>query len=236
MSAPLPSPNGAGARRILVIEDNVVLAEGLRHNLAFEGYAVRVAGGAQAGLDALGAEGAELVILDLMLPDGDGFHVLRTLRGAGDATPVLVLTALGDEADKVRGLRLGADDYVTKPFGLLELLARVDALLRRAARPEPPRVRFGAVEVCPATHEVTRAGAPVALRPKEYELLVALLRHDGAVVTRDELLREVWRYDASVTSRTVDTHVLELRRKLEDDPASPRHLLTVRKTGYRLQR
>ena len=236
MSASTSSANGAGARRILVVEDNTVLAEGLRHNLAFEGYAVRVAGGAQAGLAALQAEAADLVILDLMLPDGDGFHVLRTLRGAGDATPVLVLTALGDEADKVRGLRLGADDYVTKPFGLLELLARVDALLRRAARPAPPRERFGAVEVCPATHEVTRAGAPIALRPKEYELLVALLRHDGAVVTRDELLREVWRYDASVTSRTVDTHVLELRRKLEDDPANPRHRLTVRKTGYRWQR
>jgi DNA-binding response OmpR family regulator len=221
---------------VLVIEDHAALADGLRHNLEFEGYAVRVAGSAAAGIAALRERPADLVILDLMLPDGDGFHVLRTLRGAGDATPVLVLTALGDESDKVRGLRLGADDYVTKPFGLLELLARVDALLRRAARPAAARERFGAVEVCQATHEVTRAGAPVALRPKEYELLLALLRRDGAVATRDELLREVWRYDASVTSRTVDTHVLELRRKLEDDPANPRFLLTVRKTGYRLQR
>ncbi|MDF1503765.1 response regulator transcription factor [Roseisolibacter sp. H3M3-2] len=221
---------------VLVIEDHAAIAEGLRHNLEFEGYAVRVAGSAADGLTALRERPADLVILDLMLPDGDGFHVLRTLRAAGDATPVLVLTALGDESDKVRGLRLGADDYVTKPFGLLELLARVDALLRRAARPAAARERFGAVEVCAATHEVTRAGAPVALRPKEYELLLALLRRDGAVATRDELLREVWRYDASVTSRTVDTHVLELRRKLEDDPANPRHVLTVRKTGYRLQR
>jgi DNA-binding response OmpR family regulator len=221
---------------VLVIEDHAALADGLRHNLEFEGYAVRVAGSAAAGIAALRERPADLVILDLMLPDGDGFHVLRTLRGAGDATPVLVLTALGDESDKVRGLRLGADDYVTKPFGLLELLARVDALLRRAARPAAARERFGAVEVCQATHEVTRAGAPVALRPKEYELLLALLRRDGAVATRDELLREVWRYEASVTSRTVDTHVLELRRKLEDDPANPRFLLTVRKTGYRLQR
>ncbi len=235
MTAAAPPPSAP--RRVLVVEDNAVLADGLRHNLAFEGYAVRVAGSAADGLAALRAEAAELVILDLMLPDGDGFHVLRALRAAGDATPVLVLTALGDEADKVRGLRLGADDYVTKPFGLLELLARVDALLRRAApsRAGQPRERFGAVEVCEATHEVTRAGAPVALRPKEYELLCALLRRGGAVATRDELLREVWRYDASVTSRTVDTHVLELRRKLEDDPANPRHLLTVRKTGYRLQ-
>ena len=228
--------NVVETRRILVIEDSAPLAEGLRHNLAFEGYAVGVVGTAADGLAALQRGGADLVILDLMLPDGDGFHVLRTLRSAGDATPVLVLTALGDEADKVRGLRLGADDYVTKPFGLLELLARVDALLRRASRPGAARARFGTIEVCAATHEVTRAGTPIALRPKEYELLVALLRRDGAVATRDELLREVWRYDASVTSRTVDTHVLELRRKLEDDPATPRHLLTVRKTGYRLQR
>ena len=223
------------ARRVLVVEDNAALAEGLRHNLAFEGYAVRVAGSAGEALAALRAERPELVLLDLMLPDGDGFHVLRTLRAAGETTPVLVLTALGDEADKVRGLRMGADDYVTKPFGLLELLARVDALLRRAAGPAQQRARFGDVEVCLATHEVRRAGVAVALRPKEYELLVALLRRDGAVATRDELLREVWRYEASVTSRTVDTHVLELRRKLEEEPGRPAHVLTVRKTGYRLR-
>ena len=222
--------------RLLVVEDNLTLAAGLRHNLEYEGHAVDVAHTAAAGLAAYRARRPDLVVLDLMLPDGDGFDVLRTLRASGETAPVLVLTALGDETDKVRGLRLGADDYVTKPFGLLELLARVDALLRRSARPGAARARFGTIEVCAATHEVTRAGTPISLRPKEYELLVALLRRDGAVATRDELLREVWRYDASVTSRTVDTHVLELRRKLEDDPATPRHLLTVRKTGYRLQR
>jgi DNA-binding response OmpR family regulator len=220
---------------VLVIEDHAALADGLRHNLEFEGYAVRLAGARPRDRGAARAAGRPRDPRP-HAPDGDGFHVLRTLRGAGDATPVLVLTALGDESDKVRGLRLGADDYVTKPFGLLELLARVDALLRRAARPAAARERFGAVEVCQATHEVTRAGAPVALRPKEYELLLALCGATAPVATRDELLREVWRYDASVTSRTVDTHVLELRRKLEDDPANPRFLLTVRKTGYRLQR
>jgi DNA-binding response OmpR family regulator len=234
----------ATSKRILVIEDNAALALGLRNNLEYEGYEAVVAHDAAGGLAAARARAPDLIILDLMLPDADGFRVLRELRAAGSDVPVLVLTALGDEADKVRGLRVGADDYVTKPFGLLELLARVEVLLRRVTRPAAPAApagaghettSFGAVSVCAATHSVTRAGAPVALRPKEYELLVALLRRDGAVATRHELLREVWGYDDSVTSRTVDTHMAELRRKLEPDPGNPRHLLTVRKTGYRLE-
>ncbi|AHG87878.1 response regulator receiver [Gemmatirosa kalamazoonensis] len=229
------SEAAARAARILVVEDNEALAAGLRNNLEFEGYEAYVAGDAAAGLAAARRHTPDLIILDLMLPDADGFRVLRALRSAGDATPVLVLTALGDEADKVRGLRVGADDYVTKPFGLMELLARVEALLRRTARATgATTVRFGDVAVCLATHDVTRAGRPVPLRPKEYELLVALLRREGAVAARHELLREVWGYDPSVNSRTVDTHVLELRRKLEADPSNPRHLLTVRKAGYRL--
>ena len=229
-----------GPAHLLVVEDNPTLAAGLRHNLEYEGHTVDVAHTAAAGLAAYRARRPDLVVLDLMLPDGDGFEVLRALRAAGGAAPVLVLTALGDETDKVRGLRLGADDYVTKPFGLLELLARVEALLRRTAQPpDGPGGRggvgrFGDVEVCAATRAVRRGGRPVALRPKEYELLAALLARRGAVASRGELLREVWGYDPAVTSRTVDTHVLELRRKLEDDPARPRHLLTVRKAGYRL--
>ena len=236
-------------KTILVIEDNTALALGLRNNLEYEGYEAVVAHDAAGGLAAARARAPDLIILDLMLPDADGFRVLRELRASGVEAPVLVLTALGDEAAKVRGLRVGADDYVTKPFGLMELLARVDALLRRAARPAAPAAApggapngaahdtttVGDVTVCAATHAVTRAGAPVALRPKEYELLVALLRRGGAVATRHELLREVWGYDESVTSRTVDTHMAELRRKLERDPANPRYLLTVRKTGYRLE-
>jgi DNA-binding response OmpR family regulator len=145
----------------------------------------------------------------------------------------------------VRALRLGADDYVTKPFGLLEFLARVEALLRRRGPPAEGAdatggrfgvARFGDVEVCAATRTVRRGGLPVTLRPKEYELLAALLARRGALASRGELLREVWGYDPAVTSRTVDTHVLELRRKLEADPAHPRHVLTVRKAGYRLER
>jgi DNA-binding response OmpR family regulator len=155
--------------------------------------------------------------------------------------PVLILTARGEEAEKVLGFRLGADDYVTKPFGLMELLARVRVHLRRAAEQArraggraPAVVRFGDVEVEPATYVVRRGGAPVSLRPKEFELLMALVRRRGGVASRLDLLREVWGYADEVVSRTVDTHVAELRRKLEADPANPEFLLTVRKAGYRL--
>ena len=225
--------------RILVIEDNRNLATGLRNNLEIEGYEVDVAADGQAGL-ALARSGApELIVLDLMLPGMDGYRVLKTLREEGIDTPVLILSARGEETDKVLGFHLGADDYVAKPFGLLELLARVDALLRRAASAGSRAklaspVAFGDVHVDPGTHTVRRAGAPVALRPKEYDLLVALLQRKGQVASRAELLEEVWGYSGEVYSRTVDTHVAELRRKLEDNAAEPRHILTVRKSGYRI--
>jgi len=223
---------------ILVIEDNADLAYGLRNNLEIEGYQVDVAADGTRGLAHARAAPPDLVILDLMLPGLDGFRVLRALRADGLGLPVLVLTARGEEADKVRGLKLGADDYVTKPFGVLELLARVEALLRRGRAPGglADHERFGAIEVIPASRSVLRGGILVALAPKEYDLLVALLRRHGAVATRGDLLREVWGYAAEVQSRTVDTHIAELRAKLEDDPAAPRHILTVRKAGYRLER
>ena len=226
--------------RVLVIEDNPDLAYGLRNNLEIKGYDVEVVADGAKGLARARGGDLGLVILDLMLPGMDGFRVLRALRDEGRRVPVLILTARGEESDKVRGLRLGADDYVTKPFGVLELLARVEALLRRATRdpaaPEAPQVeRFGEVEIVPASRTVRRAGEPVALTPKEYELLVALLRRRGAVASRVELLTEVWGYNSAVMSRTVDTHIAELRRKLEENLAAPQHILTVRKTGYRLQ-
>lgn len=224
--------------RVLVIEDNRKLLLGLKANLEFEGYETFTAEDGTAGLTMAGACDPELVILDLMLPGTDGLRVLEQLRERGSTVPVLVLTALGEEADKVRGFRAGADDYVTKPFGLMELLARVDALLRRSRTGQHPvpqvRYEVGEITIHLATHEVTRRGAPVALRPKEFDLLVALARRGGAAASRLELLQEVWGYDETVVSRTVDTHVAELRRKLEDDAAEPRYLLTVRKTGYRL--
>ena len=229
--------------RILVVEDNPDLAFGLRNNLEIEGYAVEVAEDGVRGLELARTAAPDLVILDLMLPRLDGYRVLRALRDEGNGVPVLILTARTEEADKVRGFRFGADDYVTKPFGVLEFLARVEALLRRAGKElagngalDRRPMRFGSVEVDAATRTVRRAGAPVALAPKEFDLLLALLKRGGAVASRLELLREVWGYDESVVSRTVDTHVAELRRKLEDDPSSPRHLITVRKAGYRLDR
>jgi DNA-binding response OmpR family regulator len=231
--------------RILVVEDNADLSLGLRNNLEIDGYDVDVAEDGTTGLELARTLRPDLVILDLMLPGTDGFRVLRSLRTEGLTMPVLILTARGEEADKVRGLRLGADDYVTKPFGLLELLARVDALLRRATRTEAgtrldgdrrAALRFGQVEVDPANRVVTLRGQPVELAPMEFDLLIALLGRDGKVVSRLALLREVWGYSEDVVSRTVDTHIAELRRKLEDDPSTPRHILTVRKAGYRIQK
>jgi two-component system, OmpR family, alkaline phosphatase synthesis response regulator PhoP len=220
--------------RVLIVEDNADLAYGLRNNLEIEGYDVEVAADGARGLDRVRTAPPDLLILDLMLPELDGFRVLRALRAEGLAMPVLILTARGEEADKVRGLKLGADDYVTKPFGLLELLARVEALLRRNVR--RPLDAFGDVEIDRATRNVTRAGVAVELAPKEYDLLLALFDREGAVVSRLDLMRRVWGYSDAVVTRTIDTHVAELRRKLEEDAARPRHILTVRKVGYRLKR
>jgi DNA-binding response OmpR family regulator len=224
--------------RILIIEDNPDLAFGLRATLEIEGYAVEVAPDGRRGLAGARASQPDLIILDLMMPEMNGYQVLRTLREDGDQTPVLILTARGEEADKVLGFRLGADDYVTKPFGRLELSARVNALLRRSGggrQAKAPEVeRFGDVEVHPASRTVIRNGDTVALTPKEFDLLLALIRRRGAVASRHELLREVWDHHAVVMTRTVDIHIAELRRKLEADSSNPRHILTVWKAGYRL--
>jgi DNA-binding response OmpR family regulator len=224
--------------RVLVIEDHEDLAFGLKNNMEIEGHDVAVAPDGPTGLHEVARWLPDLVVLDLMLPGLDGFRVLRSLRERGHTMPVLILTARGEEADKVRGLRLGADDYLTKPFGILELLARAEALLRRSKlrdRSAPGRraTRFGRIVVEPARRTVRRSGEPVELAPKEFDLLMSLIQADGDVVSRIDLLRSVWGYSESVVSRTVDTHVAELRRKLEADPARPRHILTVRKAGYR---
>ena len=227
--------------RILIVEDDPDLAFGLEFNLRHEGFDVALAGDGPTGLAML-EQPFDLLVLDVMLPTVDGFEVLERLRAAGRELPVLMLTARADEADKVRGLRSGADDYLTKPFGVMELVARVEALLRRAGgragrRAETPSgavVQIGDIAVDTRARSVSRAGAPVELAPLEFDLLAALVRRRGAVATRRELLAEVWGYADSVISRTVDAHVALLRRKLEPDPALPRYILTVRKTGYRL--
>jgi DNA-binding response OmpR family regulator len=226
--------------RVLVVEDNRDLAFAVVNALESEGFEVIVAENGPDGVEQGQTAAADVIILDLMLPGFDGFRVLRTLRANAVETPILILTARGEEDDKVKGFRLGADDYVTKPFGAMELVARVDALVRRPrlARPRAaaaPVDRFGDVEVNRASRTVERAGEPVALTPKEYDLLVALMGRSGAVTTRNELLTEVWGYQSGVSTRTVDIHVSELRRKLEKNPAEPKHILTVRKTGYRFE-
>jgi len=228
---------------VLVVEDNPDLAYGLRNSLEIAGYDVTVAGDGVAGVSHARALDPDLIVLDLMLPGMDGYRVLKTLRDEGRAVPVLILTARGEEGDKVMGFRMGADDYVTKPFGVLELLARIDALLRRTrnwrgtpASPAVPAIeRFGDVEVDVNARTVRRGKERIELTPKEFDLLIALLRRQGRVISRTELLRAVWGYSASVVSRTVDTHVAELRRKLEPDAAAPRHILTVWKVGYKFQ-
>lgn len=227
--------------RILIVEDNPDLSYGLKMTLELEGHEVEIAEDGHSGLERALDARPDLVILDLMLPGMDGYHVLRSLREQGSEVPVLILSARGEEADKVLGFRLGADDYVTKPFGTLELLARVKALLRRLGyaggtgqdADAPAVERFGDIEVNPAAHTVTRGGEPVTLTPKEFDLLLALLKRRGAAVSRLDLLEEVWGHRAAVVTRTVDIHISELRRKLEHDPSNPRHILTVRKVGYR---
>ncbi|NOT09421.1 MAG: response regulator transcription factor [Gemmatimonadales bacterium] len=222
--------------RVLIIEDNRGIAATVREHLVAEGYQAEVASTAAEGLAKMRAVAPDLVILDLMLPDHPGESVLLTMRAEGLPSPVLILSAKSDEMSKVRGFRAGADDYLTKPFGILELLARVDNLVRRSRGGVFARevIRFGSVDVYPAGRRVTVEGAEVELRPKEYELLLALLSRPGQVWPRRELLNAVWGYNPNVESRTVDWHISELRRKLERDPAAPRHVQTVRKVGYRL--
>jgi two-component system, OmpR family, alkaline phosphatase synthesis response regulator PhoP len=228
--------------RVLVVEDNDNLAFGLLTSLELEGHEVLIAPTGQDALRHARDWKPDLIILDIMLPDIDGYRVLQSLRAGGNEAPVLLLTARGEESDRVLGFRLGADDYVTKPFSVLELLARVQARLRRTATADSARrnddevFTFGAVTVSPAERSVQRGGDDVQLSPKAFDLLIALLKRRGAVASRLQLLQEVWGHKGAVMTRTVDIHVAELRRKLEDSAAEPRHILTVRKAGYRLVR
>ena len=232
--------------RILIIEDNETLAEGLQASLELDGHEVEIALDGATGFRALARREPDLIILDLMLPGKSGFQLLRELREAGHEVPVLILSARSAEADKVQGFRLGADGYAVKPIGVLELQARAEALLKRHGRLDPGHDeaaeevspghwRFGRIEVDRDTRTVRRGGRTVALSRLEFELLRYLLEARGATVTRDDLLQQVWGYARPVSTRTVDTHVHALRAKLEDDPAFPAHLLTIRKVGYRLR-
>ena len=220
---------------LLVVEDDIALAKGLVRNLEFEGYRVLSARDAETGLTMVQEHAVDLAILDVMLPRMDGFDLCRTLRSQGVRIPIIMLTVRGEEADRVLGLELGADDYVTKPFGIRELLARIKAALRRSdgGTPEFDRFAFGSVTLDFQRFEAQVQGREVHLSPKAFGLLKFLIQNEGRVVPRNELLDRVWGYDASPTTRTVDNHVADLRAKLEDDPAHPRHILTVHGVGYK---
>ena len=220
--------------KILIIEDDPDMAYGLRDNLRFEGYDPLIALDGEEGLDlALGAR-PDLILLDIMLPGMDGFEVCRRLRDHGSAVPIIMLTAKDQESDKVQGLDIGADDYITKPFGLEELLARIRAALRRAGeRREIPQYRFGDVMIDFLRRTATKSGVKVSLSPKEYDVMQYLISNEGKAVSREELLSEIWGYEVLPDTRTVDTHMASLRAKLEEDHSNPKHILTVHGMGYR---
>jgi DNA-binding response OmpR family regulator len=225
--------------RILVVEDEPALMETIAYNLRREGYEVLSERDGISGLRAAQKQLPDLVILDLMLPGMDGLDVCRQLRRTS-SVPILILTARNDEVDKVVGLEMGADDYVTKPFSMRELVARVKAMLRRkAATPAqavavPPPLQYGSFTLDESRHEIRKRGLPLTLTPLEYALLEFLIRNHGATFSREALLERVWGYDYAGDSRTVDVHVRSLREKIEDAPGAPRQLLTVRGVGYRL--
>lgn len=231
-------------RRILVIEDDPSISLGLRMNLSAEGYEVGIAEDGRAGLDRALGEGWDAIILDVMLPKLNGYEVVKHMRSLGNDTPVLMLSAKTAEIDKVMGLEFGAEDYITKPFGIAEVLARIKVALRRArpssekgARPEPASTlsvyRFADVEVDPRKREVRRQGELVELTATEFDILEALMLERGSVLSRQQIFERVWGPNHHGTPRTIDNFVAQLRQKLEIDPTDPKHLLTVRGIGYR---
>ncbi len=233
MTDPLDRPP-----RILIVEDEPAMRAGLRDNLEFEGYTVDGAADGEEGLRKLLDGAYDLALLDVMMPRRSGLDVCKIARREGVATPIILLTAKGEEFDKVLGLELGADDYVVKPFSLRELLARIKAVLRRqptpgTAAPSGP-VKIGHLAVDFRTHMALRDGAEIAMTHLELEVLRYLAERPHAVVSRDALLADVWGYDDQPTTRTVDNFILKLRQKLEPEPARPRHLLTVHGVGYKL--
>lgn len=222
--------------RVLVVEDDEAMAVALRDGFAYEGYDVTVARDGEAGLRMARAETPDLMILDVMLPKMTGLEICKVLRGEGSDLPIIMLTARGQEIDKVLGLKLGADDYVTKPFSFMELMARVEAVLRRSqpgGGSASAAYEFGDVSVNVDRHEATKSGSDLELTPREFRLLGYFLTHQGEVVSREELLDAVWGYDTIPFTRTVDTHIAKLRKKIEDDPSDPQHLITVHRLGYK---
>ena len=223
---------------ILVIEDEIPIAKGLINNLEFEGYEVLSAADGPTGLELALSGRADLILLDIRLPGMDGYQICRTLHEKGIRTPIIMLTAKGEEVDKVLGLELGADDYVTKPFSVRELLARIKAVLRRAVPVEDEDraevLTFGGARIDFERFEASMEEEEVHLSTKEFAILRLLWAREGKAASRDDILNEVWGYDVYPTTRTVDNHIADLRSKLERDPSNPRHIVTVHGVGYRL--
>lgn len=220
-------------KRILVVEDESAIAFGLQLDLKSEGYDVEIASDGERALQRARKEDFDLILLDVMLPRKDGFEVCRELRLGGTKTPIIMLTAKAQEAEKVMGLELGADDYVTKPFSPRELRARVKAALRRTVEDEPQTYRFGDFEADFARGELCHSGKPVELTALEFKLLTAFIRNRGRLLSRSQLLDLVWGHNTFVTDRVVDNHVVALRKKIEPERSQPRYLLSIRGMGYR---
>jgi DNA-binding response OmpR family regulator len=224
--------------RVLIVEDDEAMSVALRDGFQYEGYAVTLARDGEAGLQLATAEAPDLILLDVMLPRMTGLDICRQLRSHGNPVPIIMLTARGQEIDKVLGLKLGADDYITKPFGFMELLARAEAVLRRARPPlaaveMPETYRFGDVVIDFKRHEAHKGSEAIDLSPREFQLLAYFIQHRGEIVTRETLLDTVWDYNAIPFTRTVDMHIAKLRKKVEDNPADPKHIITVHRLGYK---
>jgi DNA-binding response OmpR family regulator len=223
------------AEKILLVEDDPAILTGVRDTLELEGYRVLTARDGETAVKLAKAEDPDLVILDIMLPRLSGLEVCRKLREERIRGTILLLTARAAEKDKVRGFEAGADDYVTKPFSLAELLMRVKALLRRTEKAEDrlAKARFGELELDFVKFEAKKRGKPIELTPREFKIMRLFCENPGRVITRNELLDKVWGYDVFPTTRTVDNHIVKLRKAIEDEPASPRHILSVRGVGYK---
>ena len=221
--------------KVLIVEDDAAMATGLNDGFVYEGYEVVLARDGEAGLKAARETAPDVIVLDVMLPKLSGLDVCKRLRAEGSAVPIIMLTARGQEIDKVLGLKLGADDYVTKPFGFMELTARVEALLRRSAGGSRPAeiYAFGDVIVDFKRAELRKHGVAVEVTARELKLLEYFIAHRGEVVPRERLLDQVWEYDSAPLTRTVDMHVAKLRKKIENDPADPKFIVTVHRMGYK---
>ena len=225
----------AAKSKILIVEDEPDMILGLKDNFEFEGYEVITAADGPAGLDRARATKPDLIILDIMLPKLSGLEVCKTLRGEGYLSPIIMLTARGQEIDKVVGLELGADDYVTKPFSIRELLARVRAILRRTEgkKKRLERYRFADIDLDFEVYRAKKGADPLDLSPREFELLRYLIERKGETVSRDRLLEDVWGYESYPSTRTVDTHIAKLRAKIGDSGSEPRYILTIHGSGYK---